>query len=127
MDSTALRRINGQAATRPPHDLRVEVEHALGGPGAALLHDIDYQDVSITPEGARMVMRAARTLVERHMPAKDPASLTVRECIALFLDDVFWEERSGGLVLCSALSGGSACLTLPRRCWRVRGVPSLLH
>lgn len=112
-----------------PHQetVRRGAEHALGAEGAAVLHEIDYEDVSITPEGARMVMSAARSLVGEYMPAKDPASLTVRECIALFLDHIFWDENSGGLVMCSDVDTHSVCLPLPSRCWRVRTRSRLLH
>lgn len=93
---------------------------AAAGQGELKLHELDYQDVALTAEGARMVKSAARSVIDQYMPALDSAKITVREAMALFIDHVFWEENTGGLYMCTDVATRSVCLPIPSRCWSIR-------
>lgn len=85
-----------------------------------VLHAIDFEDIALTIEGVRLVLLGARAVVRRYMPGVDSDRLTRSQAVALFVDRVFWEEHSGGLVLCTDVAERSLCLPIPRRCWSVR-------
>ena len=85
-----------------------------------ILHELDYQDVAITPQGAKLVKRAAQSVIDQYMPAVDSAKITVREAMALFVDHVFWEEKTGGLFMCTDVATRAVCLPLPRSHWSIR-------
>lgn len=85
-----------------------------------VLHELDYQDVAITPQGAKLVKRAAQSVIDQYMPAVDSAKITVREAMALFVDHVFWEEKTGGLFMCTDVATRAVCLPLPRSHWTIR-------
>ncbi|MBG0791214.1 MAG: hypothetical protein H0S80_12045 [Desulfovibrionaceae bacterium] len=84
------------------------------------LHPIDCEDVVLTSEGVRLVQRGARAALRRYMPGADIGSLTRSQAVALFVDQLFWEEHSGGLVMCADLPEASLCLPIPRKLWSVR-------
>lgn len=85
---------------------------ALGGP----LHRLDYEDLALTGPGMRLVRRAALDVMRR-FGAVDEGELPLGRALALFLDHVFWEEKSGGLILCADFPDQSFCLPIPRGLW----------
>lgn len=88
---------------------------------APILHLIDFEDVALSREGAKLVHESARIIVRQYMPAADSDNLTASQAIALFIDQVFWEESSGGLIMCAEMPGTSLCLPVPKEQWSVRG------
>ena len=92
-----------------------------------VLHAIDFEDVALTREGVRLIELGARAVLRRFMPGLGRDELPRSQAVALFLDRVFWEERSGGLVLCAEMAERSLCLPLPSRCWSVRTDGAVLH
>ena len=81
---------------------------------APVLHVIDFEDVALSREGAKLVVEGARAIVRQFMPAADHENLTPAQAIALFIDQVFWEEGSGGLIMCADMPGTSLCLPVPK-------------
>ena len=79
------------------------------------LHELDYEDVALTGSGMRLVRQAATAVLRQFAGLTGEMSLS--RCLALFLDHVFWEEKSGGLILCADFPGKSYCLPIPRDCW----------
>ena len=88
---------------------------ALGEAGG-LLHPLDYEDLALTGPGMRLVRRAALDVLRRY-GAVDEGEVTLGRALALFLDHVFWEESSGGLILCADFPDGGFCLPIPRGWW----------
>lgn len=88
---------------------------ALGEAGGPL-HRLDYADLALGAQGMGLVHRAALEVLRR-FGAVDEAQLTLSRALALFLDHVFWEEKSGGLILCADFPGGGYCLPIPRGWW----------
>ncbi len=86
-----------------------------------VLHVIDFEDVALSREGAKLVHHGARAVMQQYMPAADSEGLTPAQAVALFVDKVFWEENSGGLIMCTELSDKSLCLPIPKAHWKVRG------
>ncbi len=86
-----------------------------------VLHVIDFEDVALSPEGARLVQHGARIVLRQYMPAADSDNLTTAQAVALFVDQVFWEENSGGLIMCTDIADRSLCLPIPKVHWKVRG------
>lgn len=86
-----------------------------------VLHAIDYEDVALSPEGAKIVHRGARVVMRQFMPAADSERLTPAQAVALFVDKVFWEESTGGLIMCTDVADRSLCLPIPKSHWRIKG------
>lgn len=84
------------------------------------LHEIDFEDVALSQEGARMVHLGAKAVMRQYMPAADCDSLTRAQAVAMFVDQLFWEEHSGGLIMCADLPDTSLCLPIPSKHWKVR-------
>lgn len=102
------------------------IESFLGNYGVEpVLHAIDPEDVALSREGAVIVHRGAQAIMRQYMPAADAKRLTRSQAVALFVDRVFWEEHSGGLVMCTDIAERSLCLPIPKKYWTVRGVPSV--
>ena len=91
------------------------------------LHAMDFEDVALSGEAARLVLRGARELARRFMPGVDADGLTPSRVMALFVDHVYWEERSGGLLLCADMADRALCLPIPREHWRVRTEGVAIH
>jgi len=85
-----------------------------------VLHAIDYEDVALTREGARMVQVGAQAVMRQYMPGVDFEKLTQAQAVALFVDKLFWEEHSGGLIMCTDVADKSVCLPIPRKLWTIR-------
>lgn len=86
----------------------------------SILHAIDFEDVALSREGVRLVHRGAKAVLQQFMPAADSDNLTVSQAIALFVDQIFWVEESGGLIMCSELVDRHVCLPIPKTHWTVR-------
>jgi hypothetical protein len=84
-----------------------------------LLHAIDMQDVALTPVGALMVSKAAKAVMARRLPSLNLDGLSLHNTLALFLDQLFWEEGSGRLLMCADLPDVCYCLPIPAEHWKV--------
>lgn len=85
-----------------------------------VLHVIDFEDVALSREGAKLVHHGARAVMQQFMPGADSDKLTPAQAVALFVDKVFWEENSGGLIMCANMADKSLCLPIPKAHWKVR-------
>lgn len=92
-----------------------------------ILHVIDFEDVALTKEGARLVHLGARAVMRQYMPAADSDKLTAAQAVALFVDKIFWEETSGGLIMCTDVADKSLCLPIPKAHWTVKGDHGLVQ
>jgi len=90
-------------------------------PNDPILHIIDYEDVALSQEGAKLLHHGARAVMRQYMPAGDSENLTPAQAVALFVDKIFWEENSGGLIMCTDIADKSLCLPIPKSHWRVKG------
>ncbi|MDD4951157.1 MAG: hypothetical protein PHV85_01280 [Desulfovibrionaceae bacterium] len=82
-----------------------------------VLHEIDFQDISISGHGLGLIRRAAEAVMRRYVSWVQAERLSLFEAVAMFVDKVFWEERSGGLLLCADMSFKSFCLPIPKGHW----------
>lgn len=105
-----------------PQSLRV-----LIGSTEHTLHVLDVQDVALSPVAANMVRRAARRVLARRMPALDVERLPMASVMGVFLDQIYWEEDTGRLLLCADLPELCCCLPIPRAHWRVNGQGEPAH
>lgn len=85
----------------------------------AALHELDYEDVALSGQALRLVRRAATGLLRRFLAVEDD-ELSPARALALFLDKVLWDERSGGLILCAEFPGQRFCLPIPSGEWGLR-------
>lgn len=85
-----------------------------------ILHLIDFEDVALSREGAKLVHHGARAVMRQFMPAANSDTLTAAQAVALFVDKVFWEENSGGLIMCADVADKSLCLPIPKAHWQIR-------
>lgn len=99
-------------------EARSRAVKALGCSGETL-HELDYEDVALSNAALALVRRAARVVLRR-LGAEAAGPLPTGRALALFLDRVFWEEKSGGLILCAELPGAGVCLPIPRDFWGLR-------
>lgn len=102
-----------------------EMNATVQGPSAhsspdPVLHAIDFEDVALSREGATLIHQGARAVMRQYMPAADSEGLTAAQAVALFVDKIFWEENSGGLIMCTEVGDKSLCLPIPRSHWKVR-------
>lgn len=85
-----------------------------------VLHVIDFEDVALTREGFKMLHLGAQAVLHQYLPSVDTDHLTPEEIMRLFLDHVFWEEESGGLIMCTDVAQTSVCLPIPKAHWTVK-------
>ncbi|OIO06133.1 MAG: hypothetical protein AUJ49_00285 [Desulfovibrionaceae bacterium CG1_02_65_16] len=97
---------------------RHRVLEALSQRGATL-HELEYEDLALTTRGLRLVRHAAMDVLRRFFSV-EAADVPPARALALFLDRVFWDEQTGGLLLCADFPGQSFCLPLPRDLWGLR-------
>lgn len=104
----------GALAAFAPHRVQAALAEAGGD-----LHELDYEDLALTAQGMRLVRRAAIEVLSR-FGAVDEREVPLARALALFLDRVFWEGRTGGLILCADFPDESFCLPIPRGLWGLR-------
>ncbi len=90
----------------------------------AVLHAIDFEDVALSAQGARLVHHGAREVMRQYMPASNWSDLSPAQAVALFIDRVFWEERTGGLIMCAEIADRSLCLPIPSAHWQLNTASS---
>jgi len=82
------------------------------------LHAMDYQDITMSAEALKLVRAAGRALIERCLPCGGKVSAT--EALSMFLDRIYFNERTGDLLMCADLPGSGLCLPIPKGHWGVR-------
>ncbi|QGY40184.1 hypothetical protein GM415_08595 [Pseudodesulfovibrio cashew] len=92
-----------------------------------ILHAIDFEDVALTPVGARMVHLGAQAVLRQYIPAVELAKLTPSQAVAMFVDQVYWEENTGGLIMCAEMAHANLCLPIPSTHWAVRPTSGYSH
>ena len=118
MQSQTRRIKEAQHGYRPAPGARHRVLEVLGMEGA-VLHELDYEDLALTRTAMRMVRQAAVEVLGR-FGSVEPTGIPLARALALFLDHVFWDEKTGGLILCADFPDQSYCLPLPRDLWGLR-------
>lgn len=108
------------SAANSPHteaESRHQALQALGAEDGSL-HELDYEDLALSASAMRLVRQAASQVLGRFCAVEE--GLSFARALALFLDHVFWDEKSGGLILCADFPGQSFCLPIPRDWWGLR-------
>lgn len=82
------------------------------------LHAMDYQDITMSAEALRLVRAAGRALLERCLPRE--GRVTASEALSMFLDRIYFNERTGDLLMCADLPGNGLCLPIPKGHWGLR-------
>lgn len=82
------------------------------------LHVMDYQDITMSSEALRLVRAAGRALLERCQPRG--GRIRSSEALSMFLDRIYFNERTGDLLMCADLPGSGLCLPIPKGHWGVR-------
>ena len=83
-------------------------------------HEIACEDVAVTNTALDAIKQAARQLLPRHVPQESLPQLTVGDGLALMARDIFWEEGSGQLCLCTEIGQRRYCLHIPPEHWEFR-------
>jgi hypothetical protein len=83
------------------------------------LHEIATEDVSISVEAMAAIKQAAVEILARFMPCDRLGSMSMPDIIQLFAEKLFWNEQTGGLLMCSELGDGAICLPIPKEHWIV--------
>lgn len=91
--------------------------HFATSEGHGKWHAITCEDVAVTNTALDAIKRAARQLLPRHVPRESMPLLTVGDGLALMARDIFWEEDSGKLCLCTEIGQKRYCLHIPPEHW----------
>jgi len=92
-----------------------------------ILHVIDFEDVALSPTGIQILQFGGKAVLRQHMPNVDTGHLSPQQVMHMFIDQVYWEEQTGGLIMCTEVEETSLCLPIPRNHWRVRAQGHTLH
>ncbi|WP_319761569.1 hypothetical protein [Maridesulfovibrio sp.] len=98
---------------------RGKIAQVMAGENATL-HELDFQDVAISTNAVRTLKKAAVAVMQRFMPGSRPDKLTNSQAIAFFIDRVFWDQDTKGLILCADVADRSFCIPIPREHWHMK-------
>ncbi|WP_432735450.1 hypothetical protein [Maridesulfovibrio sp. FT414] len=98
---------------------RVKIAQVMGGE-RTILHELDFQDVAISSNAVLTLKKAATAVMQRFMPGSRPESLTDSQAVAFFIDRVFWDENTKGLILCADIAQKSFCIPIPSEHWHMK-------
>ncbi|SDK87485.1 hypothetical protein SAMN05660337_1531 [Maridesulfovibrio ferrireducens] len=98
---------------------RVKIAEVMAGE-SAVLHELDFQDVAISTVAVNTLKKAASAVMQRFLPGSQPEKLTDSQAIAFFIDRVFWDQDSKGLILCADVATRSFCIPIPREHWHMK-------
>lgn len=107
--------------TKMNDSLNTGIPAIIGGKETTL-HSIDYEDVALTPGAIKLLCAAAREVLRKLSPVFDNDKMDSTRAVALFMDNVFWDERKGDLVMCAELGGRNVCMPIPAKHWKVRTI-----
>ena len=80
-------------------------------------HAIDFEDVAISPQALEAIKSAARKILPHFVPTTVMTKLTLADSISLLSRNIYWEEGSGNLLLCSNLGDKHYCMDIPAEHW----------
>lgn len=83
-------------------------------------HEISYEDVAVTDTALDAIKQAARQILPRFVPHMALEKITVGDGLALIAKDLYWEEGSGKLFLCTEIGKQRYCLHIPAEHWEFR-------
>jgi hypothetical protein len=83
------------------------------------IHEIATEDVSISAEAIVAIRKAATDILVRFVPGDRLGSMSLGDIMHLFAEKLFWNDQTGGLLMCSELGDGTFCLPIPREHWVV--------
>ncbi len=98
---------------------QVKIAQVMGGE-KAILHELDFQDVAISTNAVQTLKKAATAVMHRYLPGSRPEKLTSSQAIAFFIDRVFWDEDTRGLILCADVANRSFCIPIPSDHWHLK-------
>jgi len=84
-----------------------------------MLHEMDTNDVAISPEALTAMGKAARSLLARVIDAASAHAMPLSEIVSLFASRLYWNEAGGELIMCAELDGRTMCLPIPAEHWNV--------
>ncbi|SMF06514.1 hypothetical protein [Desulfovibrio gilichinskyi] len=97
----------------------VQIAEVMAGE-KSILHELDFQDVAISTVAVDALKRAAKAVMEKFLPGSQPEKLTESQAIAFFIDRVFWDQNSKGLILCADVATRSFCIPIPSHHWHMK-------
>ncbi|CCO25343.1 hypothetical protein [Maridesulfovibrio hydrothermalis] len=100
-------------------EAQVKIAQVMAGE-SAILHELDFQDVAISANAVRTLKKAAIAVMQRFMPGSRPETLTNSQAVAFFIDRVFWDQDTKGLVLCADIAQRSFCIPIPSDHWHLK-------
>ncbi len=98
---------------------RVQIAQVMSGE-ESVLHELDFQDVAISTVAVSTLRKAASAVMERFLPGSRPEKLTDSQAVAFFIDRVFWDQDSKGLILCADVATRSFCIPIPSDHWHMK-------
>lgn len=98
---------------------RGKIAQVMAGESSEL-HELDFQDVAISSNAIRTLKKAAIAVMQRFMPGSRPETLTNSQAVAFFIDRVFWDQDSKGLILCADVAQRSFCIPIPSEHWHMK-------
>jgi hypothetical protein len=103
------------SAAAHEHHLREELE-SQGG----LWRPVDFEDISISSQAFEAIKKAARDILPTVIPLEELKNISVADSISLIARQLFWDEHSGNLTLCSTLGERQYCLRIPAGHWGLK-------
>lgn len=113
-----------QTAIAPLSALEIPADTPMTGKGN--WHEVSTDDVAVTDTALDAIKQAARQLLPRYIPQSAMPLITVGDGLALLARDIYWDEESGGLYLCTEICQQRYCMHIPPEHWEFR-VSGMLH
>ena len=104
---------------REASEERGKIAQVMAGENA-ILHELDFQDVAISTNAVQTLRKAAVAVMQRFMPGSRPEKLTNSQAVAFFIDRVFWDQDTKGLILCADVAERSFCIPIPSEHWHMK-------
>ncbi|WP_051261632.1 hypothetical protein [Desulfovibrio inopinatus] len=97
-----------------------ELESRTRTIGNETYHEIDREDVALSPEALGIIRQAAQKVLSRYVPHDQLHELSMADAIQFFTNRLFWSETTGGLLLCANLKDEICCLPISEEHWETR-------
>ncbi len=97
----------------------VQIAEVMAGE-KSVLHELDFQDIAISTVAVTALKRAATAVMQKFLPGSQPEKLTDSQAVAFFIDRVFWDQNSKGLILCADVASRSFCIPIPSHHWHMK-------
>jgi len=83
-------------------------------------HAVDFEDISISSQAFEAVKNAARDILPHFIPVDELRKISVADSVSLLTRNLFWDEASGNLTLCSDFGQKKYCLRIPAGHWGLK-------